>query len=454
MDFLSILIFIGKFLAVQFLSEKLAPKAQMSRAKSSGLKDLSFPTADPTRPHPWLVGKCLLDSPNLFATFDFLAKERSKSVRSGLFSRQTVPLPTEYYVSAGMILCAGSGVVLHEIWAEDVQIWHGRAISGDAISLDYTDAQSAISEQPVGIRGILDFHSGSETPNAYIESKRGAGNTPAWPHLTYAVLRGAAAGGAWIGTSTVVQHLKFVCSRAPFGDENNSFSNGDANPAFVINELAQDKQFWAGMAPNLGTFQGSAAQVLFDEEHGVSFVCDSERTAEAVIDEVCRQIGGTLQHNHDDAALTLRLLRETDESVLTLDDSNIKSMDEFGRASIGEATNALSVSYTARDDKYRVRKIEVQDLAAIDAVQRVTAGTTSYLGITSAKLAHRIGMRDLRALSAPLAACRLTAIIPQRQSLAPGDVVSLSSVAGDITARRMRCTVSGWRSHLAGMGNS
>lgn len=453
MDFLYT---IGRFLLFSLLSELVRPKMKRTAPAAGGLKDLSFPTVDPTRPHQWLIGRRIIDNANLFATWDFLAVARSKKVRTGIFSRERIPLPPVYYVSFGQILCGGSGVRLRRILLGDRVLWTGNAASGTSINVSAQWNEEGQEDYPRGLIATIDFHSGSTTPNAYVQSKLGAGNTPAWKHLTYVVVRGQAGGqlGAWIGTNKVVEHLKFECERIPVASEiglgahpdgvDYSAINGDANPAYAVAELMTNRLYGAGEPAdtlNAAAFH-AAAKRLFQEGHGTSQLWDSQRPTGDVILELCRQTGGVLTPEPFSGLQEFKLLRGDDTPLLTLDDSNVVRLDSFSRSAMSESTNTLALEYADKAESFKQRPVEVQDLAAIEAAGQVITGQAAYAGIVDANVAVQVAVRDLRALSAPLAAARLSAIVPKRQRLFPGDPVLFSSPANGVQQLRMRVTSS------------
>lgn len=469
MEFLFLL---GKFLFFTILGELIRPKRPESRNAAGGLKDLSFPTVDPTRPHQWLIGKRMIDNANLFATFDFLGVERSKKVRTGIISSERVPLPPVYYISAAMVLCAGSGARLREVWVGDRLAWSGNIGTGQQAPINIEWTEDGQEETPRGVKGVIEFYSGHSTPSPYIESKRGAGNVPSWKHMTYAVLRGPDGGvsipptplagmlgvttkvanGAWIGTSKQVEHLKFVVERMPTAestglgapaDAGDYWTLGDdANPAYAAAEILTNRQFGAGIDPGLLDVDSfhAAAKVLKEESHGTSQLWDNQRVSGDVVLELMRQTGMLLQPDPVTGQHKLRLLRETEEAVINLDDSNIKRIHSYSRAAMDEATNALALEYTAATEKWEPRPVEVQDLAAIEVAGQVITGTASYAGITNSNLAQVLALRDLRALSAPLATVRLDAIVGKRQRFIPGDPVNLTATDLGIVSLRMRVT--------------
>lgn len=469
MEFLFLL---GKFLFFTILGELIRPKRPESRNAAGGLKDLSFPTVDPTRPHQWLIGKRMIDNANLFATFDFLGVERSKKVRTGIISSERVPLPPVYYISAAMVLCAGAGARLREVWVGDRLAWSGNIGSGQQAPVNIEWTEDGQEETPRGVKGVIEFYSGHPTPSPYLESKRGAGNVPSWKHMTYAVLRGPDGGvsipptplagmlgattkianGAWIGTSKQVEHLKFVVERMPSAestglglpaDGGSYWTVGDdANPAYAAAEILTNRQFGAGIDPGLLDIDSfhAAAKVLNAEAHGTSQLWDNQRVSGDVVLELMRQTGMLLQPDPVTGQHKLRLLRETEEAVISLDDSNIKRIHSYSRAAMDEATNALALEYTAATEKWEPRPVEVQDLAAIEVAGQVITGTASYAGITNSTLAQILALRDLRALSAPLATVRLDAIVGKRQRFIPGDPVNLTAPDLGIVSLRMRVT--------------
>jgi hypothetical protein len=442
------LMYIGKFLLMQALSELLRPRNKQ-RNPAGTLKDISFPTVDPTRPIQWLMGRRMIDNANLFGTFDFRGVERSKKVKTGLFTKDTVPLPPEYYISAGMVLCGGKGVRLREIWVGERLAWTGNVGNGAQVPISVSWTEDGQEDAPRGIIGTIEFYSGSTTPSAYLEAKRGAGNVPAWSHLTYVVMRGTSSGGAWIGTSRQVEQLKFVCERMP-SEESTGIGalaasgevGNDANPAYGAAEVITSKQYGAGIDPVLlnPASVNEAAQVFLAEAHGTSQLWDNQRVSGDVVLELCRQTGMVLQPDPTTGLLEMKVLRAADEPVLVLDDSNIDRIDEFTRSTMDEATNAMTVQYTDPADKWTQKSTDAQDLGAIEVAGQVVAGTSSYAGITNAALAGTLALRDLRAISSPLATARLRAIVPQRQRFMPGDAVMFSSLEHGVVSLRMRVT--------------
>lgn len=446
MDFLSLFL---QFLFWQALGELIRPKPKYQANKGGSLKDLSFPTADPSRPVQKLFGRRLIDNANLFGTWDYKVEERYKKVKTGFFTSTKQPLPPVYYVSAGMVLCLDGGVRIKRVWVGDRLAWEGDAGTGSTIPLDVEYAEQGYEDSPKGIKGVLEFHSGDSTPSAYIASKMPAGTTPAWPHLSYVVLRGAdGASGAWIGTSQQVDHLKIECERYPTSASTGlgSLTGGgkvgvDANPAYVIAETLVDTVGGAGLPSTMqdaASFHAVAAK-LISEKHGTSQLWDNQRTSGDVVAEICRQIGGALVQDPATGKHRLRLFRAADPIALTLDVNNVKEVQSFARASMSEATNALALNYTDRNSKnYEQKPVEVQDTAAVDAAGAVISGTTSYAGIMDAATALNVGLRDLRALSAPLATARVVAIVPKSSRLVVGDPVAFSFAPLGIGSLRMR----------------
>lgn len=450
-----------KFIVMQLLAEALKPKVKIDRPPAAGLKDIGLPTADETRPLPWLIGRAKVDAPNLIATYDFKSNGRSKKQRTGLMSSTTIPLGYDYYVAATEMLCAGGGVRLREIWAgsgdDAVMIWSGNIGNGGSAFVNYKKIEKDREDYPQGFRGYVYFKSGSTTPDAYLTAKAGAGNVPAWPHATYVTLRGSATttdGGMWVGTTGQILPLSFVVERAPTeasvglgpipSDIVVADANGDANPALAVAELLTDPIFGAGEHPSFIDAESiwAAARVFQSENHFIGTLIDQQRTVGDVVFEFCRQTGSLLQPNPSTGNRTLKPLRAGDTPVLVLDDSNIESLASFARSSFDEATTSVTVNYLDRAARWKQRPVTVHNTAVRRSAGSGSPNTQQYSSVTSAELAQKLAMRDLRALSAPLATARLTAIVPKRQRLLPGDLVVFSSAKNGISNVHMRVTSS------------
>jgi Putative phage tail protein len=475
---MDVLLYLGKFLLLTILSEYLRPRMQQDKPAAAGLKDLSFPTADQTRPHQWLIGRRLIDNPNLFGTFDFETQERTKRVRTGILRKENIVIGHDYFVSFAMVLCGGTGATLRRLYAGDRVVWEGDLTTGQTVPISIEWTEDGQPDLPRGFKGYLEFYSGpfanGQAPRSgYLRDRRGSDNVPTWKHLTYVVLRGIReastipppasfvgtllAGsmqrrGMWIGTSTRPEHLKFEVERMPSAastglgapaDAGSYWTVGtDSNPAYALAEVLTDPNYCAGIGSeelDIESFH-RAAKVLKEEGHGTSQLWDSQRSSGEVALELCRQMGAVIQPDPLTGLHTLRLLRSTDEPVLVLNDDNIKVLSQFSQNSMDEATNSLALTYADKDEKFKQKPVEVLDDAAIEVAGRVIPGTASYAGITNATLANIIATRDLRSLSAPLATARVTAIVPKRQRFLPGDVVLLSSLKNGVTSLRMRVT--------------
>lgn len=444
-------------LLFQMLGELLRPSVKRSGPAAGGLKDLSFPTSDPNRAHQWLIGRRIIDNANLFATWDFKAVPRSKRVRTGLIKRETFPLPPVYYVSFGMVLCGGSGARLKRLYLGDRLAWEGDIGSGETVDINLTWNEEGQDEYPRGMRATVEFYSGATMPSPYVEAKQGVGTVPAWSHLTYIVVRGQAGSsqpGAYIGTNKQVEHLRPEIERMPsaattgLGEHPDGGSywvvDGDANPAYACAEIMVEPDFGAGLPTDTldaAAFH-AAAKKLYDEGHGTSQQWDSQRPSGEVVIELCRQTGAILQPDATTGLQQMRLMRGEDAPLLTLNDDNIERLQSFSRSAMSEATNALTLTYIAKNEKFEPRPVEVQDLAAVEAAGQVITGQTSYAGIMNSDIALKVGVRDLRALSAPLASARVSAIVPKRARLLPGDPVLFASPLNGIEQLRMRVVSS------------
>src|SRR5690606_1195625 len=129
---------------------------------------------------------------------------------------------------------------------------------------------------------------------------------------------------------------------------------------------------------------------------------------EQFVREVLDHIGGVLTTSPSTGRFVLKLVRANYAvaSLPVLDPTNVIELESFQRAAWGETTNELVLIYT-KSDTFKETSITVQDLANIQAQGAVVSQTRRYPGITSDALAARVAMRDLAAVSTPLAKVRL-----------------------------------------------
>lgn len=211
-------------------------------------------------------------------------------------------------------------------------------------------------------------------------------------------------------------------------------ARGDMNPAHMIYQCLTDTSWGMGYPTSAidNTSFTAAADTLYAEGFGLSMLWNQQETLEQFISVILDHIGGILYVQPDTGKFALRLVR-SDYDRGTLDiygpETLIEAKD-YQRQSWGETINEITVVYTnactGKDEP-----VTVQDLANITVQGGVVAQTRNYPGIRKASIAQRVAMRDLQAVSTPLASIKLTATRAAWRVF-PGDVFRLTWPEYDI----------------------
>lgn len=206
------------------------------------------------------------------------------------------------------------------------------------------------------------------------------------------------------------------------------------NPAHIVYQCLTDIAWGMGY-PTASIDNASftaAADALYAEGFGLSFLWTQQETIENFIQVVLDHIGALLYVRPDTGGFALKLIRsDYDRNTLPLYDAEtLISAADYQRQAWGETINELSVVYTdpctGKD-----ATVTAQDMANVEIQGGVVAQTRNYPGIRQAELAQRVALRDLQAVSTPLARIKLTATRAAWQVF-PGDVFRLSWPEYDI----------------------
>lgn len=178
------------------------------------------------------------------------------------------------------------------------------------------------------------------------------------------------------------------------------------NPAHMLYQCVTDPVWGMGKDTTLideASFSDAGATLL-TEGFGLCMIWYEQSSMEDFIVEVLKHIDGILDWNLSTGLYELRLVRNNyDPSELPVfDESNIVSFDSFSRSGWGETTNELVVNFTSQATG-GVASISVQDLGNILIQGSVVSQTHTYNGVQDPSLAFRLAVRDLTAMSTPLA---------------------------------------------------
>jgi len=173
----------------------------------------------------------------------------------------------------------------------------------------------------------------------------------------------------------------------------------DMNPAHIIYRVWTDQH--QGMAYDPAMIDDAAmrycAQLLYDEEFGISMYWARQESIENFVAEVCRHADLLQSINPRTGQLRLIALRDDYEieNLIEVTEDDIIEIVEWQEAASGEGTNTVTVTYEDRNGDQQA--VTYQNRAAA-LHYGVIAQTIDYPGITTAELAMRVAERECRKL--------------------------------------------------------
>jgi len=401
----------------------LTPKAKFENARASGIDDLSFPRADEGAPVPLIFGRVLMRGPNTGWVGDFEAVPIKKKQKTGLFSSKKVIVGYTYYVGLQLVLALGR-CTLHKIVMDKDTLWSGTASAdGTLINVNLPNLFGG-KEKGGGFIGNLRYYTGSvtQTVNAYLASKTGAADTPAYRGFAYLVLEKCG-----IGESNQLRAIQMELSQ---------YTNGlglaggieqigdDMNPMELLYQAFTLD--WGGLdvTPDLLDIDSlkACAQTLFDESNGMSLCISAPNGGKELANEVLRQVDGLMYQDPLNGKMVMKLIRNDYDvdDLPVFDESNIIMIRSFTSKLWEDTVNQVRVKYTNREKNYATGTSMVQDMANINAQGRVRSITQSYPGIMNGTLSVEVATKDLSQSSVPLMSASIE-MNREGAALRPGD---------------------------------
>lgn len=411
------------------LSEIIRPKPRFENARPSALGDFNFPSATEGRAVPIIWGRVRSSGPNLVWYGNYRAVARTERVKTGVFSSEDIIIGYRYYVGMQFAICRGTVDHLHGVKINDKSLVVSSSIDL-AIAFSRPLLFGGEDHGQGGMQGVLHFYKGSPTQsiNSYLSGFQSP--TPAYRGICYAAYNG------WVGNTTAIPPWTFEVSRIPDGLSMATTDPGaeapntwDANPINVLYEILTDTDWGLSISPSevdVPNFR-AAASVLAAEGNGFSMILDSELQITDLIDEIQRQIDGSLYFNRATGQWQVALARaDYDPGDLDVyDESVISELSEFTRQTWEETSNQVRVAYTDRTDNYKSSYGLAQDSANISIQGFSVNSDLNFPGVKNRDLANAIAWRELRALAYPLSKVSFT-INRNAFNRVPGSLFKLS----------------------------
>ena len=353
-----------------------------------------------------------------------------------------------YYLGLHMAICHGPTASVNRIYVGKRLAWEGSVTSSGEIDIFKPDLFGGDKKEG-GIAGRVDimFGESDQQPNAYLQTQ--LGDVPAYRGVLSLVFRqGSFTAPGRFGRFSPLYNSSgsggYIASMSPypkawavettdipapgFNSAKANINNGSANGANIIYDCMTNPDWGLGHGQDnfdLPSFI-AASDTLFDEGFGMSLMYNQQSPMESFILEIQNTINSVLYTDRTTGRFKLTLVRD-DYDINTLkefNETNIASFDSFERPAFAELVNEVVIRYRRRGD-LEDSSITLQDLASVQAQGGVISQTLDFTGVDSDEIASRVGIRELRQSSTPLARVRF---IANRDAwdVNPGDVIKLS----------------------------
>jgi len=343
----------------------------------------------------------------------------------------------KYHMLFHLIFTLSGITALRQIRSGDkTTLWSGNVTSNQSITINQPWIYGGDGAGGRGgFQAVVDimFGGSTQTANGYLAAIS-RGLNPAYRRRFGMVFRGLYGGGAYVGNTGSCEPLAALLTGA---DEDTAWSTAtrwiqaadctypDINPVHIMRDLLLSNDI--GLQVNEADIDDAnflaVAQALYDEGMGISMLFTSGTSVEDHIAEVCRHVNCILFQDHSDGLYKITLLRDDYDTgtLSSFNESNSKKLS-FSRTGVGELCNRVVVVYhdvvNNKNESIAIDDLALNDRHGGSAISK----EVNYDGISSRLLAQKIGGRDLKQLSTPLAKVSLE-LNRQASTLRPGDVI-------------------------------
>jgi hypothetical protein len=322
-------------------------------------------------------------------------------------------------------------------------MWSGTGTDQTSITISKPDIFGGLGREG-GIEGIVSFWFGSKTQGLipYLASTQT--NDTAYRGVISIILE-----DIWLGTNYYFKSWWFRISRI-HKQTNGSVQWADAiseplpkciNPIHVLREVLTNTIWGLSVPENkIGDSFLTAATTCFNEGRGFAWYWNNTGEIDAFIDEIKSHAGCELYQDRKTGLFEIILLRKltTLTGLLTLNETNVRSVSDFHKAGLGSLISSATVHYTDRTnwDKASVTRIN----PALVARQGYEVSKTfKFMGCTDENLANTLAEDALARSGYPLISCVIKATA-EANVLNPGNAFILDwpDYTSDIGAIVMR----------------
>ena len=341
----------------------------------------------------------------------------------------------QYFLGLHMIICHGPVDSIGPVYAGErvITITNPSYSGAPGTSIVHGSANSPNlfggKKKEGGIQGRVDFMFGADDQgqNSYLAARLGADNLPSFRGVVSVVCRKIYIAAMnpypkpWWFTIKNIPQKDWYSAKA-------DINSGSANGAHILRESITNADWGLGYPFTMiddPSFR-QVADTLHSEGFGLSMMLAGQGSVEDFMQQVLRHINGVVFSDRVTGRFILRLIRD-DYDVATLpafDENNILSLDSFQRPTFAEMVNEVVIVYRRRGE-YKDSALTFQDLASVQAQGGVISQRIQFPGIDNPNIAARVGIRELRQQSTPLAQVRMT-VNRDGWNINPGDPIKMS----------------------------
>lgn len=402
-----ILVFLGSIIFFSLL----IPKPQIEDAKAQEFSEDGFPKATENSPIPYLIGKTKLESPNTLFAGNFRTVALTERVKTGLFSKKTVIVGYQYFLTMDLGFCLGdtlNGVTLHQIVIDDVVVWSG-SIRDDgggfaAGSISSSDLFGG-AKNGGGFVSDFRFYPGTFTQpkDSYIDGLADSGGlqTP-YRGVCHVVFQ-----DAYIGETPRVRTVSIVGSR--FTNRlglagGTQIINGEtANWAESLYDVIVNQ--YGGLNADPDTIDAleffDVAAICVTEGQGVGGVIQGATNGENIIKQYISQMDALLTINPATNLVQPKLLRrDYDAGTLPVfGPESIMEVSKYSQTMWAELVSEVKTGFKNPENNYQDTTAVAQDLAVASITGKLRSTNISLPFVKDRTLANTIAGRELNQLS-------------------------------------------------------
>lgn len=201
------------------------------------------------------------------------------------------------------------------------------------------------------------------------------------------------------------------------------------NPAHMIYECLTNQDWgmgYPGAQVNDANFR-AAADTFYAEGLGLCMKWSRQEQIEEFVQVIAKHCGANLTQDRETDLFVLVPIRGGYDvaDLPAFGPDNVLELEKFERASLAEAVNEITVTYTDVFTGTKQVPVTVQNLANITSQGGVVSKTTPYPGAPTHELATRFALRDLKAVSTAIAKARIK-VNRKAYKLLPGHLIRFS----------------------------